>query len=103
MKVPLLTLALIASTSVAYADTTSFGNELGNLLASESVCGLKYRRGAIQELVRKQVGGDMVEFATTLSLLTSNAAFTIHRMSASAQAAHCAQMRVEAKALGFLD
>ncbi|WP_428029142.1 signal recognition particle [Ancylobacter sp.] len=103
MKPLILAVALVMLASTARADTTFFGNELGNLLASETVCGLKYRPEAIEALVRKRVGGDLVEFASRLSLLTSNAAFDLKSMSADARAAHCMEVKKTAKSYGFID
>ena len=103
MKPLILAVALVMLASPSRADTTSFGNELGNLLASESVCGLKYRPEAIEALVRRRVGGDLVEFASTLSLLTSNAAFDLQSMSADAKAVHCAEVKKTARSYGFID
>lgn len=104
VKPALLAAALcVAAPSLASADSIEFATHLGNMLASESLCGLSYKPEAIEALIAKKVKADDIEFPTTLNLMTSGSEYRIRDLTASAKVAHCAQVRRAAKAYGFIE
>jgi hypothetical protein len=96
-------LLLIAAQTAVRADSLEFATHLGNMLASESVCGLSYKAEAIEGLIAKKVKADDIEFPSTLNVMTSGSEYQLRDLTASAKVAHCAQVRRAAKAYGFID
>jgi hypothetical protein len=82
--------------------TMTLANELGSVLASESVCGLSFDQGAISAFVEKRVAADDLSFASTLQMMIAGQEFQLKGMSVSAKTAHCTQIQRVAKSYGFL-
>jgi len=81
----------------------TLANELGSVLASEEICGLKFNQNAISAFIEKRVRADDLSFASTLTLMTAGQEMQIKGMSVSARTAHCTQTRRVAKTYGFVD
>lgn len=77
--------------------------ELGQMLASEEVCGLTFSQPAIETFIDKKVKPDDMAFTGHLTLMTTGSKVQIEDMSQSARTAHCAQVRRAAKAHGFIE
>lgn len=97
-------MAALSATNVAAqtADTIRLAKELGAALAAEQPCGLTYDITAIETWLDTRVEAANMSFAPTLSTMTTGAAFTLGQMTDSQRAAHCAQTRRVALALGFI-
>lgn len=79
----------------------ALANELGSVLASETLCELSYDQGAIASFVEKRVKADDMSFANNLKLMTSGQEFQLKSLTASGKTAHCTQIRRVAKSYGF--
>lgn len=80
----------------------TLANELGSVLASESLCGLSFDQGAISAFIEKRVAADDLSFASTLQMMTTGQEFQLKGMSTSSKTAHCTQIGRVAKSYGFL-
>lgn len=100
----LLLPCLLTSAGAAAQDMKSMtlANELGSVLASESICELSYDPNAIAAFIEKRVKADDISFASTLRAMTAGQEFQMRNMSPSAKAAHCTQIRRVARANGFI-
>jgi hypothetical protein len=99
-----LTFTIIAS-PVSAADECNSDNcdlELGDMLGSETACGLTYDQDAIQNFIVKHVDPNDMGFAPSLLSLTAGTKALIGEMSASSLTAHCTQIRRVAKHYGFI-
>lgn len=96
-------LALIVTPAAAQnLESMNIARELGTLLASEEMCGLRYDQDAIATFIEEKVADDDMSFASNLQMMTEGQAFGIKDMSASARTAHCTQIRRVAKSYGFI-
>ena len=83
-------------------DSMQLAQSLGDMLASESLCGLHYIQPAIEAFISKRVRADDLEFNSMLTLMTAGADSQLQNLSASAKTAHCAQTSRVAKNYGFI-
>lgn len=83
-------------------ESLQLANALGNVLASEEPCGLRYDQAAIAEFVANKVNAEDLGFASSLNMQTMGAKVMITEMSESQKTAHCAQTTRVAKTYGFI-
>lgn len=105
MKSVFLAVGLIAMAGGAEAaglESMKLANELGDVLASEEACGLKYDQEAIEAFIEKKVAADDMGFTSSLNLMTQAATSEIEDMNASQKTAHCAQIKRVAKSYAFV-
>jgi hypothetical protein len=104
MRIALASAALLFTSAAVGQDLKSMtlANELGSVLASESLCELSYDQAAITAFIEKRVRADDLAFASTLRAMTSGQEFQMRSMTPSAKTAHCTQIRRVAKANGFV-
>lgn len=103
MMMTAIVLAAMATPAVAWDDMKrmSVAQSLGDVMASEEVCGLAYDHDKVAAYVEKTVPATDMEFTSMLNLMTMGAKAQTDDMSASSKAAHCAQIRRVAKSYGF--
>jgi hypothetical protein len=81
----------------------SLANDLGNVLASEEPCGLKYNQDAITMFIEKKVEDDDMGFPSTLNLMVIGSKAQIDDMNESQKTAHCTQIKRIAKKYNFTE
>jgi hypothetical protein len=96
-------LVVISVEATARGDSMQIALELGNVLASESECGLSYNQQAIEAFIEKKVDAGDMGFTSTLQMMTSGSKVQIESMTPSQKAAHCAQIRRVAKKYRFVN
>ncbi len=104
MKKTLLALALIAPEMVVAqsGDSQRLALDLGNLLASEDYCGLKYDHEAIQGFIDQNTDPADMGFASSLQMMTDGAKFGFDSQGETAKVAHCRATERSAKHFGFI-
>ena len=78
-------------------------SELGSVLASEEICGLKYHQPAIEEWIADNVPADAISFASTLDMSVMGGKYGYKDQTESERTAHCAAITRTAKHFGFID
>ena len=78
-------------------------SSLGNILASEDLCGLSYNQDAIQAFIEKKVPADDLKFTSTLTMMVEGSKYNNKSFTKSQKTAHCAQIKRVAKHYGFVD
>ncbi|TVR11858.1 MAG: signal recognition particle [Salinarimonadaceae bacterium] len=105
MKILIAAVALTAAMSsgalAQRLDSMTLANQLGDVLASEELCGLSYDHDAIERFIEERVAADDMSFTPMLRMMTDGATYTQDEMSESAKRAHCAQIRRVARSYGF--
>lgn len=76
--------------------------ELGQIIGSESACGLTYDQAAIKAFVVEKVDPSDMSFTSTLNMLTDAAARAFKDMTPSAKMAHCTAIEQSARHYGFV-
>ncbi|MCW8059312.1 signal recognition particle [Agrobacterium tumefaciens] len=104
---PTLTFVLLlvfatAALAAPKKGSSSVALELGTVLAAEEFCGLSYDTDKVTSFIEENVAADDMRFASTLQLMTAGKQSEHKDMTATAKAAHCAQIRRVAKANGFI-
>lgn len=84
------------------ADTIRLAQQLGAVLAVEEPCGLAYDGNAVAAWIEAHVGAADMGFTPMLTTMTRGARLQFDGMTATQQAAHCAQTRRVAAALRFI-
>ena len=74
---------------------------IGNMIAAEQTCDLKYDASAIQAWVEKHVPTNDLKFADMLSSQVHLSGIQQSEMSPTTKVAFCVQVRRSAKANGF--
>lgn len=100
-KLVAASIAVIAISVPARADSMNTAVALGSVLASEEPCGLTYDQSAIEAYISKNVKADDMQFPSTLQMMTEGQKYQMKDMSASQMTAHCAQIKRLAKSYGF--
>jgi hypothetical protein len=90
---------LVALTDI---EVIMLAQELGSMLASESMCGLSYDQSGIAQWIDANVPDDAIGFAASLSTMTQGQGMIYQDMTASAKTAHCAAIEQTARHLGFI-
>ena len=95
---------VVASGAAQAVDPAAFrvASDLGNLLASESFCGLKYDQAAIQAFVAAKVPAADMSFTGMLSGSRTATEYQFKEMTPSDKTAHCTQTRRVARAYKFI-
>src|SRR5687767_12187813 len=96
-------LTLCMTVTVVAADSLGTAINLGNLLASDSVCNLSFSEEAVSDFIVKNVPADDMEFAGYLQLYTDTGRRKLERMDELSRAAHCTQARRVAEHYGLLN
>jgi hypothetical protein len=91
------------SSSVAQLESLALANDLGDVLASEEVCGLSYKPVAIERFIAEKVKAEDMGFTNALNTMTRGKRRQFQEMSASQKTAHCTQIRRVARSYGFID
>jgi hypothetical protein len=99
----LLTLGALGSASAASMESLNLARALGDVLASESFCGLSYNQDAIKKFIDEHVNKNDMEFSTTLRMMTDGSQYENDSMSVSEKTAHCAQITRVARSYGFIE
>jgi hypothetical protein len=73
--------------------TIELAQSLGEIIASEERCALRYDQAAIAAFIESRVPADAMDFTRTLSLYIRDTERRLPNMSESALTAHCAQVR----------
>lgn len=105
--------AIVAIYLLGVADTTTaqqgvnmqgvlIAEQLGDVLASEKFCSLKYDQGAIAAYITQHVAADDMFFAALLQSQTKGYEMDLDTMSPSAKTAHCTQIDRVARSYGFI-
>ena len=94
--------SFVLTASSAYADTFQLAQSLGDVLASEQFCGLKYDQAAIATFIKDRVPANDLEFTGNLKGATSLATYSLKNMSQSEKTAHCTQIRRVAASYKFI-
>ena len=92
----------VASTVAAEQQTFVTASQLGNMLASESFCGLSYDQDAIAGYISSMVPDTDMGFNGTMSMMITGIKTDFPKMSASEKTAHCAQTARVAKRYKFI-
>jgi hypothetical protein len=96
---------LIAGISSAAAKTQDYervAEVLGNVLAFEEPCGLKYDQVAIKAFIDARVPAKEIRFTKYLQMITVNTAQEIKSMTPSEKTAYCEQTRRVALTYKFI-
>ena len=88
--------------SVAGATDDNLALQLGTILGSEEFCGLEFDQQSIQAFIEKRVSANDLDFAASLSTMTSGTKYENKNFSASEKTARCTQVTRVAKTYGFL-
>jgi hypothetical protein len=104
---PMLIGLLILSTSgwagtASAQDSSQVALSLGNVLASEELCGLHYDQDVIKKYIDSHVRADDMDFIPTLRLMTEGSRYQNQQMSPSTKTAHCEQTTRVARSYGFI-
>jgi hypothetical protein len=104
MRVLVFVLAGVAATAANAQDLNSMmrASELGNVIASEELCGLTLDQTGIEAWIAANVAKDDLSFAGNLQTMTMGQEFQQRDMSASAKIAHCAAIKQAAGAMGLI-
>lgn len=89
--------------SASTMDLYSIAASLGSVIAAEGVCDIPLNHSAIERYIEANVAADDMEFSSTLEMMTEGSRYTIGKMTASARAAHCFQVRRAAQENGLVD
>ncbi len=92
-----------ASPVFAVGPNWDLAHNLGLILASEELCGLKFEKKGIENFIVNRVGADDLDFANELSGGLASGKFKVSRMTPSELTAHCTQIQRVAKTYGFLN
>lgn len=84
-------------------ETMEKAQNLGNILGSESFCGLSFNQDAIAAWVDDNVPASSMSFSGDLQGAVAMSQITVSSMSESAKTAHCRSIERTAKHLGFLE
>ncbi|WP_276946668.1 hypothetical protein [Haematobacter massiliensis] len=95
------TAALMLSGPASAASPLSLANDLGSILASETVCGLTYDQAAITAWIEKEVPADAMDFPGRLQTMTRGYSRQLANMGASEKTAHCSAVKRIASNFGF--
>lgn len=93
--------AVMPLASAQNFESMQLAQNLGDVLASEKLCGLTYDQAAIQAFIEQEVSADDLGFTSMLSTMTQGAQFNHGDLSPSAKTAHCSQITRVAKHYGF--
>jgi hypothetical protein len=99
-------LAILAIAGSARADdfaTMKLAAELGDLIASETHCGMQFNQAAIERYIEEKVPDGAIGFTVTLATMIAGADYEITQMSGSQKTVQCTQARRVARKLGFID
>jgi hypothetical protein len=96
-----LLLAFANSTKTGRLESMTLATQIGDLIASEEICGLKHDQNAIEVFIDNNVAADDLSFVSMLDTMTGGAEFTLKDMSQGQKTAHCRQIERVAKSLGF--
>ncbi len=77
-------------------------DDLGNMVASEGLCGLVYDQGAVAAYISENIPESDMSFPASLSTAVSYIKPTFDKMSASEKTAHCVQIVRVAKYNKFI-
>ncbi|WP_223479260.1 signal recognition particle [Oricola indica] len=107
MRLLLAVVFALGSISAAQAwddlERMQTATELGDLLASETVCGFAYNSDAISTYIDENVPADDMGFNPMLDMMMGGRTEMMKSMTDSQKVAHCRQTERVAKAHGFLD
>jgi hypothetical protein len=97
----MIALLILGASSQALAQEDSFelAENLGDVLASEDLCGLHYDQDSIRKFIEAHVKADDMGFTPSLKAQTD--ARREMTWSQSEKTAHCAQISRTARAYGF--
>jgi hypothetical protein len=98
----LLILSAPGLASAASLDSFTLATALGDVLASESFCGLSYDQDAIKKFIDEHVHPNDMQFPSTLRMMTDGSQMQNDSMSPSEKTAHCAQITRVARSYGFI-
>lgn len=105
MRLITITLALCPTIATAETDTlTSMqkASDLGNIIGSETLCGLTLDQAGIEAWISANVAKDDMSFASHLSATVGLSEYKHKDMTASAKTAHCAAVKQSATAAGLI-
>jgi hypothetical protein len=100
-----IAVALLVSSTGARSqkiDSLQLAVHLGNLLASEEFCGLKFDQAAITKFIDENVDATDMEFPSSLESMTNGSRYQQKSMSESQKTAHCRQTTRLSESFGFL-
>jgi hypothetical protein len=96
-------LALAASGDAARGQgSMRLAIDLGDVLGSETICGLTYDQAGIAAFIEKSVPANDMSFTSNLRMMTDAAQSENAELSGSAKTAHCAQITRVARSYGFI-
>lgn len=96
-------LVVLAVAGPAAAETDmQLALDLGDVVGSEGICGMKFEQPAIAAFIEARVPADDTRFIGIMNTAANVMDKKFARFSASQQTAHCTQMRRVAKSFGFV-
>ena len=85
------------------SDNLEKAQNLGSILAAESMCGFTYKKRAISRWIDENTDPSDMGFASTLQLMTDGASFNQNGMSESSRTAHCRSVERSARHFEFIE
>lgn len=95
-------ITVLWSAVASAGSTTETAEQLGNLLGSETACGLTFDKDAVRAYIEKNVPASDLDFTRNLNTDVRLAEYRAKKMGSTQQAAHCFQVKRNAEALGLL-
>lgn len=100
--IAIMFLAISPASAWSDIDRMKAANALGNLLGSETACGLTFDQEAVSRYIDENVPADDMEFAPMLDMMATGAEVQIKEMVGSRKAAHCRLVERAAKSHSFI-
>ena len=103
-RLVMLIAVLVPAVSAAQStDSLVKAQELGNILASEELCGLVFNQDAIVRWIDDNTDPADMGFSGMLQMMTEGAKFGFPGMSESSKTAHCRSVERVAQHFGFIE
>ena len=99
----LIAVLIPIAASAQSMDSLQKARDLGNLIASEELCGLVFNQDAIARWIDENTDPADMGFSATLQMMTEGAAFGFSDMSESSKTAHCRSIERTARYFGFIE
>lgn len=99
----LIAILIPIAASAQSIDSLQKATALGNLLASEELCGFVFNQDAIARWIDENTDPADMGFSATLHMMTEGAKFGFPDMSESSRTAHCRSIERTARHFDFVE
>jgi hypothetical protein len=105
LALPFLAVSLIPTSAQGWSDLDRMqaATALGDLLGSETACGLTYDHEAINRYIDENIPADDMQFTSFLQMSATGTEYQMNDLSESRKTAHCRQIERVARSHGFIE